>query len=152
GSLDADGYLTITGRKKELLVTAGGKNVAPAVLEDPVRAHPLISQCMGVGDGKPVIAALVTSDEGAGAQWGAGQRGGGRASAADRVDHPVLRGAVEAAIADANKAVSHAEAIKSFRVLRRDWSEQTGELTPSLKVKRNVVMKEYADEIAAIYT
>ncbi|HEY7175938.1 MAG TPA: AMP-dependent synthetase/ligase [Micromonosporaceae bacterium] len=152
GSLDADGYLTITGRKKELLVTAGGKNVAPAVLEDRVRAHPLISQCMVIGDGKPFIAALVTIDEEAWPKWVADNGWPDGTSVADRVDDPALRGAVEAAIADANKAVSRAEAIKSFRVLRRDWSEQTGELTPSLKVKRNVVMKEYADEIAAIYT
>jgi long-chain acyl-CoA synthetase len=107
---------------------------------------------MVIGDGKPFIAALVTIDEEAWPKWVADNGWAEGTSVADRVDDPVLRGAVEAAIADANKAVSHAEAIKSFRVLRRDWSEQTGELTPSLKVKRNVVMKEYADEIAAIYT
>ncbi|HKE66863.1 MAG TPA: long-chain fatty acid--CoA ligase [Micromonosporaceae bacterium] len=151
GSLDADGYLTITGRKKELLVTAGGKNVAPAVLEDRVRAHPLISQCMVIGDGKPFIAALITIDDEAWPKWAAGNGWPEGTTVADRLDDPALRSAVDAAIAEANKAVSHAEAIKSFRVLARDWTEQTGELTPSLKVKRGVVMKEYADEIAAIY-
>ncbi len=151
GSLDSDGYLKITGRKKELLVTAAGKNVAPAVLEDRVRAHPLVSQAMVVGDGKPFIAALVTIDDEAWPKWISENGWPEGTSVADRVGDPTLREAIGAAIAEANKAVSHAEAIKSFRVLPHDWSEQTGELTPSLKVKRNVVMKEYADEIAAIY-
>jgi long-chain acyl-CoA synthetase len=152
GSLDADGFLKITGRKKELLVTAAGKNVAPAVLEDRVRAHPLVSQAMVVGDGKPFIAALVTIDDEAWPKWLAENGLPADATVEDMRADDRVRSAIGAAIADANKAVSHAEAIKSFRVLPRDWSEQTGELTPSLKVKRNVVMKEYADEIAAIYS
>jgi long-chain acyl-CoA synthetase len=151
GSVDEDGYLTITGRKKELLVTAAGKNVAPAVLEDRVRAHPLVSQCMVVGDGKPFIAALVTIDEEAWPRWVAENGWPAGTSVADRVNDATLRSAIGTAIADANKAVSRAEAIKEFRVLPHDWTEQTGELTPSMKVKRNVVMKEYANEIAAIY-
>jgi long-chain acyl-CoA synthetase len=151
GSLDSDGYLKITGRKKELLVTAAGKNVAPAVLEDRVRAHPLVSQAMVVGDGKPFIAALVTIDDEAWPKWLAENGLPADATVEDMRADERVRSAIGAAIAEANKAVSHAEAIKSFRVLPHDWSEQTGELTPSLKVKRNVVMKEYADEIAAIY-
>ncbi len=151
GSLDSDGYLKITGRKKELLVTAAGKNVAPAVLEDRVRAHPLVSQAMVVGDGKPFIAALVTIDDEAWPKWLAENGLPADVSVEDMRADERVRSAIGAAIAEANKAVSQAEAIKSFRVLPRDWTEQTGELTPSLKVKRNVVMKEYADEIAAIY-
>ncbi|HEY1485381.1 MAG TPA: AMP-dependent synthetase/ligase [Micromonosporaceae bacterium] len=151
GTLDDDGYLRITGRKKEILVTAGGKNVAPAVLEDRVRAHPLISQCMVVGDGKPFIAALVTIDDEAWPKWLAENGLDAGASVADLRDGEALKSAVQAAIDHANKAVSQAEAIRTFRILPRDWTEETGEITPSLKVKRNVVMKEYADEIASIY-
>jgi long-chain acyl-CoA synthetase len=151
GSLDSDGYLKIIGRKKELLVTAAGKNVAPAVLEDRLRAHPLVSQAMVVGDGKPFIAALVTIDDEAWPKWLAENGLPADATVEDMRADERVRSTIGAAIAEANKAVSHAEAIKSFRVLPRDWSEQTGELTPSLKLKRNVVMKEYADEIAAIY-
>ncbi|MEU8113422.1 long-chain fatty acid--CoA ligase [Micromonospora sp. NPDC053740] len=151
GQLDSDGYLSITGRKKELIVTAGGKNVAPAVLEDLVRAHPLISQCVVVGDRKPFIAALVTVDEEALPTW--------LESAGMPLDTPVeqlrehesLRKEIQAAIDAANQAVSKAEAIKVFRVLPRDFTESTGELTPSLKVKRQVVHKTYAAEIADIY-
>jgi long-chain acyl-CoA synthetase len=151
GSLDDDGFLRITGRKKEILVTAGGKNVAPAVLEDRVRAHPLISQCMVVGDGKPFIAALVTIDEEAWPKWLSEHGFDGAATVADLRDNEALKSAVQEAVDSANKAVSKAEAIRTFRILPRDWSEATGEITPSLKVKRNVVMKEYADEIATIY-
>jgi long-chain acyl-CoA synthetase len=151
GELDEDGFLKITGRKKEIIVTAGGKNVAPAVLEDRLRAHPLISQSMVVGDRQPFIAVLVTIDEEAWPVW-LGEVGLPRDSAiADMLDHPTLREHIQRAVDDANLAVSHAEAIKVFRILPRDWSEETGEITPSLKVKRNVVLKQYADEIAAIY-
>ncbi|RAO05208.1 AMP-dependent synthetase/ligase [Micromonospora noduli] len=151
GQLDADGYLSITGRKKELIVTAGGKNVAPAVLEDLVRAHPLISQCVVVGDRKPFIAALVTVDEEALPTW--------LENAGMPLDTPVeqlrehegLRKEIQAAVDAANQAVSKAEAIKVFRVLPHDFTEATGELTPSLKVKRQVVHKTYAAEIADIY-
>jgi long-chain acyl-CoA synthetase len=151
GSLDDEGYLRITGRKKEILVTAGGKNVAPAVLEDRLRAHPLVSQCMVVGDGKPFIAALVTIDDEVWPKWLEENGLDGSASVADLRDNEKVRSAVQEAVDGANKAVSQAESIRTFRILPRDWSEETGELTPSLKVKRNVVMKEYADEIARIY-
>ena len=151
GELDGDGFLKITGRKKEIIVTAGGKNVAPAVLEDRLRAHPLVSQCMVVGDRQPFIAVLVTIDEEAWPIWltEAGLPAG--STVAEMREHAALRAQIQGAVDDANLAVSHAEAIKVFRVLPRDWSEETGEMTPSLKVKRNVVLKEYADEIAAIY-
>nr|BFE66011.1 long-chain fatty acid--CoA ligase [Dactylosporangium thailandense] len=151
GELDDDGFLRITGRKKEIIVTAGGKNVAPAVLEDRVRAHALVSQCMVVGDRQPFIAALVTIDPDALPAW---KRDNGKpedASMESLAGDEQLRAEIQKAIDEANQAVSKAEAIKVFRILPRDFTEATGELTPSLKVKRNVVMQEYAGEIAAIY-
>jgi len=150
GELDDEGFLRITGRKKEILVTAGGKNVAPAVLEDRVRAHPLVSQCMVVGDQRPFIAALVTLDEETLPSWLATQGRDG-APITELRDDPAVRAAIQSAVDEANKAVSKAEAIRVFRILPRDFTEATGEMTPSMKVKRAVVMKEYADEIDAIY-
>jgi long-chain acyl-CoA synthetase len=150
GALDDDGFLSITGRKKEIIVTAGGKNVAPAVLEDRVRAHALVSQCMVVGDRQPFIAALVTVDPEALPGWLAA-RGRPDTPVSSLLDDPDLRAEIQAAVTEANKAVSQAEGIKVFRILPRDFTEATGELTPSLKVKRAVVMKEYAEEIDAIY-
>jgi long-chain acyl-CoA synthetase len=149
GEVDDEGFVRITGRKKEILVTAGGKNVAPAVLEDRVRAHALVSQCLVVGDGQPFIAALVTIDEEALPAWA--EQHGKTGSVADLVDDPDLRQAVEGAIDDANQAVSKAEAIRKFEILPYDWTEEGGQLTPSLKLKRNVVMRECRDEIAALY-
>jgi long-chain acyl-CoA synthetase len=151
GELDGDGFLRITGRKKELLVTAGGKNVAPAVLEDRLRAHALVSQCMVVGDGKPFIAALITLDEEALPGW-LESRGKPRdTSPADLRDDEDLKAELDAAVADANRAVSHAEAIRKYRVLPSDFTEENGMLTPSLKLKRAVVMKEHGDEVDALY-
>ena len=151
GEIDADGYLTITGRKKELLVTAGGKNVAPAVLEDRLRAHPLISQAMVVGDRQPFVGCLVTIDPEAFPAWRQAHGKPDSATVADLTEDADLRGEIQAAIDDANEAVSKAEAIKKFRILPRDFTEAGGELTPTMKLKRNVVLKEYADEVNAIY-
>jgi long-chain acyl-CoA synthetase len=151
GQLDDEGYLTITGRKKELIVTAGGKNVAPAVLEDRLRAHPLVSQCLVVGDQKPFIAALVTIDEEAFPDWKSSHGKDSGATVADLADDEDLRAEIQAAIDDANKAVSKAEAIKAFRILGGDWTVESGHLTPSLKVKRNVVVGDYTKDIDAIY-
>ncbi|WP_181783064.1 AMP-dependent synthetase/ligase [Pseudonocardia pini] len=154
GALDDAGFLSITGRKKEILVTAGGKNVAPAVLEDRLRAHALVGQCLVVGDGQPFIAALVTIDPEALPGWR--ERNGKAAtgdpsSAADLIDDPELRGEIAAAVEEANQAVSRAEQIRKFRILPLDFSEAGGQLTPTLKVKRNVVAEQYATEIAALY-
>jgi long-chain acyl-CoA synthetase len=150
GEIDDAGFVRITGRKKELIVTAGGKNVAPAVLEDRLRAHPLVSQCMVVGDQQPFIACLVTLDAEAVAPWA--QTRGKAADVASLVDDPDLLAEIQGAVDDANKAVSQAEAIRKFRVLPVDWTEEGGQLTPSLKLKRSVVMKEFADEVDALYT
>jgi len=151
GEIDNDGFLKITGRKKELIVTAGGKNVAPAVLEDRVRAHWLVSQCLVVGDQQPFIAALITVDPESLPAW-AEKAGKSGVPMAELVDDPELRAEIQQAVDDANKAVSKAEAIKKFTILPADWTEATGQLTPSLKLKRNVVMTECANEIEALYS
>lgn len=152
GSLDEDGFLRITGRKKEIIVTAGGKNVAPAALEDHLRAHPLISQCLVVGDQKPFIGALVTLDPEFLPSWLSKHGHPSDTPAADIVDDPELQADVQKAIDDANGAVSKAERIKQFRILPEDFTEETGELTPSLKLKRNKVAENHAAEIDAIYS
>ena len=149
GEVDDEGFVRITGRKKEIIVTAGGKNVAPAVLEDRLRAHALVSQCMVVGDGQPFIAALVTIDPESFPAWATAH--GKSGSIADHVDDPDLRAEIEAAVEEANKAVSKAEAIRKFTILPEDWTEDGGQLTPSLKLKRNVVMREFRDEVASLY-
>lgn len=151
GSIDDDGFLTIVGRKKEIIVTAGGKNVAPALLEDRLRAHPLISQAMAVGDQQPFIAALITIDPEAFPGWK--QRNGKdtAASVGDLADDPDLMAEIDLAVKEANQAVSHAESIRKFRILPVDFTEDTGELTPTLKVKRKVVAEKFATDIAALY-
>jgi long-chain acyl-CoA synthetase len=151
GSLDADGFLRITGRKKEIIVTAGGKNVSPAVLEDRLRAHPLISQCMVVGDQKPFIAVLVTLDDEFFPTWKAQHHKPESATVADLTDDPDLLAEIQAAVDEANQAVSKAESIRKFRVLPADFTEAKGEITPSLKLRRAIVGKAYAEDIAAIY-
>ncbi|SNT52439.1 long-chain acyl-CoA synthetase [Asanoa hainanensis] len=151
GELDDDGFLSITGRKKEIIVTAAGKNVAPAVLEDRIRAHYLVSQAMVVGDRQPFIAALVTIDPESLPRWLESMGLPADTSVADLRTDEKLRAEVQSAVDDANKAVSHAEAIKEFRILPADFTEATGELTPSLKVKRSVVIKTHQAEIDEIY-
>jgi long-chain acyl-CoA synthetase len=152
GAVDKEGYLTITGRKKEIIVTAGGKNVAPAVLEDQLRAHPLISQAMVVGDAKPFIGALITIDPEAFEGWKEHNSKAADAALGDLVTDPDLLAEIDAAVKKANLAVSHAESIRKFRILPVDFTEDTGELTPTLKVKRTVVAEKFANDIEAIYT
>ncbi|WNV77296.1 long-chain fatty acid--CoA ligase [Geodermatophilus sp. DSM 44513] len=151
GEIDADGFVRITGRKKEILVTAGGKNVAPAVLEDRLRAHRLVSQCIVVGDQRPFIAALVTLDEEALPLWLTSKGKDAGLTAAQLADDPDVRAELDAAVAEANRAVSQAEAIKRYRVLGADFTEGNGMLTPSLKLKRSVVLKEFDAEVEALY-
>jgi long-chain acyl-CoA synthetase len=151
GELDDDGFLKITGRKKEILVTAGGKNVAPAVLEDRLRAHALVSQTIVVGDQRPYIAALITLDEEALPGWLEQHGKPGDTAIETLRDDPDLTAEIDSAVADANKAVSHAEAIKKYRILATDFTEENGMLTPSLKLKRAVVLKEFGDDVEALY-
>ncbi len=150
GKLDDEGFLYIVGRKKELIVTAGGKNVAPAVLEDRVRAHPLVSQCMVVGDNQPFIAALVTIDQDALKNWITNNKKDG-ASLSNLVNDPDLIAVIQTAIDDANKAVSKAESIRKFVILSTDFTIAGGQLTAKLSVKRHVVAKEFAQEIDALF-
>ncbi|GGT94881.1 AMP-dependent synthetase/ligase [Streptomyces violascens] len=151
GTLDEDGYLAITGRKKEIIVTAGGKNVAPAVIEDRIRAHALVAECMVVGDGRPFVGALVTLDEEFLGRW-AEEHGKSVATVAALRDDADLLAEVQRAVDDGNAAVSKAESVRKFRVLGAQFTEEAGHITPSLKLKRNVVAKDFADEIEAIYT
>ncbi|SOE02847.1 AMP-dependent synthetase/ligase [Blastococcus haudaquaticus] len=152
GELDTDGFLKITGRKKEILVTAGGKNVAPAVLEDRLRSHRLVSQCIVVGDQRPFIGALITLDEEALPQWLESKGKPADQSIEQLREDPELKAEIDAAVKDANKAVSQAEAIKKFTILSTDFTEDNGMLTPSLKLKRSVVMKEFGNEVESLYT
>jgi long-chain acyl-CoA synthetase len=151
GTVDADGYVTITGRIKELIVTSGGKNVSPAVLEDKLRSHPLVSQCMVVGDNRPFIGCLITLDPEAVRPWLESKGRPADTPIAQLTDDPELLAEIQAAVDAANRSVSKAESIRSFAVLPADWTEPGGQLTPSLKLKRSVVMKEFAGEVEKIY-
>jgi long-chain acyl-CoA synthetase len=152
GELDSEGFLRIVGRKKEIIVTAAGKNVSPTALEDRLRAHRLISQCMVVGDKQPFVAALITLDAEAVPAWRAEHGKPAGLSAAELIDDEDLLAELQVAIDDANKTVSRAEAIRKFRILPVDFTEEGGQLTPSLKLKRAVVAKEFAADIEAIYS
>lgn len=151
GELDEQGFLTITGRKKEIIVTATGKNVAPAQLEDQIRAHAVVSQCLVIGDSRPYIAALVTLDEEALPQWGKHHGLPAGITVAEAVKHPIVIAAVQAAVDGANATVSNAEAIKQFRIVDTDFTENSGHLTPSLKVKRSQVLKDYEVLVDELY-
>ncbi|MDP4714734.1 MAG: AMP-dependent synthetase/ligase [Candidatus Nanopelagicales bacterium] len=151
GEIDDQGFVKITGRKKELIVTAGGKNVAPAVLEDRLRSNWLVSQCLVVGDAQPFIAALVTIDPESFPAWLKQKGKPATTTIASMTSDPDLIAEIQGAVNDANKAVSNAEAIKKFTILPEDWTEEGGQLTPSMKLKRNVVMKEYSSEVDALY-
>ncbi|MEE1794514.1 AMP-dependent synthetase/ligase [Streptomyces sp. BE308] len=150
GALDEDGYLTITGRKKEILVTSGGKSVSPAGLEERVRAHPLVAQCIVVGNDRPYIAALVTLDQESVDHWLA-MRGRPPLSGIELVRDPDLEREVRRAVVAANTAVSQAESIRTFRILAHQFTEEAGLLTPSLKLKRKAIEAAYAVEVDALY-
>ncbi|MDR2321292.1 MAG: long-chain fatty acid--CoA ligase [Microbacterium sp.] len=151
GSFDDEGFLTITGRKKEIIVTAGGKNVSPAALEDPIRANPIVGQVVVVGDQKPFIAALVTLDPEMLPSWLANNGLPADMSLADAATNDAVRAEVQRAIDVANTRVSRAESIRKFTILPSEWTEASGHLTPKLSIKRNVIMKDFAPQVAAIY-
>jgi long-chain acyl-CoA synthetase len=150
GEIDDEGFVRITGRKKEIIVTAGGKNVAPAVLEDRLRAHLLVDQCVVVGDGRPFIGALVTLDRETVATWA--EQHDKATDPGKLVDDPDLHAEIEAAVEDANKAVSRAESIRKFTILPEEWTEDGGQLTPSLKLRRSVVLRDHVDDVEALYS
>lgn len=152
GELTEEGYLKITGRKKDLIVTAGGKNVAPGPMEDRMRAHPLVSQAVVIGDGRPFVSVLVTLDEEALAKWKIEHSVPEHTSIRElAASSAVLRAEIQDAVNSANELVSHAEAIKKFHILDSDFTEESGELTPTMKVKRNIVMDNYSRDIEALY-
>ncbi|UXW87207.1 AMP-dependent synthetase/ligase [Microbacterium azadirachtae] len=151
GSFDDDGFLTITGRKKEIIVTAGGKNVSPAALEDPIRANPIVGQVVVVGDQKPFIGALVTLDPEMLPAWLANNGLPADMSLADAATNDAVRAEVQRAIDTANTRVSRAESIRKFTILPTEWTETSGHLTPKLSIKRNVILKDFAPQVAEIY-
>ncbi|MFG6401050.1 AMP-dependent synthetase/ligase [Microbacterium sp. P04] len=151
GSFDGEGFLTITGRKKEIIVTAGGKNVAPAVLEDPIRANPIVGQVVVVGDQKPFISALITLDSEMLPTWLANNGLSADMSLADAAANPAVRAEVQRAIDVANATVSRAESIRKFEIVPTEWTEASGHLTPKLSIKRNVIVGDFAAEIEELY-
>jgi long-chain acyl-CoA synthetase len=151
GTIDEDGYLAITGRKKELLVTAGGKNVAPAVLEDPLRAHPIVGQAVVIGDNLPFVSALISLDPEMLPIWLKNHGGDNTLTISQAAKLPIVIAAIQNAIDDVNSKVSKAESIRKFVIVESELSEKSGHLTPSLKIKRNVVVSDFAAEIDEIY-
>ena len=151
GELDEDGFLTITGRKKELLVTAGGKNVAPAPIEDPLRAHPLIGQVVVIGDAKPFIGALISLDPEMVPVWCEQNGITEKLTLAEATKHPVIRAEVQKAVDEVNSRFSNAEQIKAFEILDVELTEASGHLTPSLKIKRASVLKDFSLQVDRIY-
>jgi len=152
GTLDADGYLTITGRKKEILVTAGGKNVAPAALEDPIRSNPIVGQVVVVGDQKPFVSALVTLDPEMLPVWLNNNGEDATMALADAVKNPKVLAEVQRSIDAANSRVSRAESIRKFTILPVEFTEASGHLTPKMSIKRNVIMSDFAATIEAMYS
>ncbi len=149
---DAEGFLTITGRKKEIIVTASGKNVAPAALEDPIRANPIIGQVVVVGDQKPFIGALITLDSEMLPTWLANNGLSADMSLAEASANAAVRAEVQRAVDSANAHVSRAESIRKFAILPSEWTEASGHLTPKMSIKRNVIMDDFADEVTELYS
>ncbi|WP_444543248.1 hypothetical protein [Marmoricola endophyticus] len=150
GEIDEDGFVRVTGRRQEIIVTAGGKSVSPTALEERLRSHPLVDQCLVVGDGRPVVGALLTLDPDALAAW-CESRGRSGERVEDLLDDPDLRADLQRGVDDANRSVSRAEAVRRFAVLPVLWTEEGGQLTPSLKLRRSVLMRETLDDVSRMY-
>jgi long-chain acyl-CoA synthetase len=151
GELDTDGYLKITGRKKELIATAGGKKVAPALLEDPIRANPLVGQIVVVGEQKPFIAALITLDDEMLPTWLKNNGMAADMPLADACANPKVIAEVQKAVDAANSRVSRAESIRKFVILPTEWTEASGHLTPKMSIKRGPILKDFSPQIEAMY-
>ena len=149
GEIDADGYLKITGRKKDIIITAGGKNITPANLEAEIKQHPLVSQCVVIGDRRPYLVALVTLDPEEAAKFA--QEHGLPADPEALASNDQIRAALEAHVEKVNEKFARVEQVKKIEILPHDLSQEGGELTPTMKVKRNVVADKYAGEIDALY-
>ena len=150
GGIDEDGFLTITDRKKELIITSAGKNIAPAQIENLLRAHPLIAQAVAIGDRRPYVTALVVLDEEVAPAWAAA-RGVTATDLATVAGSPVMRAEIQAAVDAANERLARPEQIKTFHILPRSWTPETGELTPTLKLRRRIIVDRYEHEIATMY-
>jgi long-chain acyl-CoA synthetase len=151
GELDEDGFLTITGRKKEMLVTAGGKNVAPAPIEDPLRAHPLVGQVVVIGDSKPFISALISLDPDMVMVWAQNNGIEKKLTLAEATKHPIVIAEIQKSVDEVNKLFSKAEQVRSFEILDVELTEASGHLTPSLKIKRSKVMADFDLQVERIY-
>jgi long-chain acyl-CoA synthetase len=157
GTLDQDGFLTITDRKKELIITSGGKNISPAQIENSLRSHPLIGQAVAIGDRRPYVTALIALDDEIAPAWAKARRldlAGSEPALGDLSDlaaHPAVLAEVQAAVDLANSRLSRSEQIKRFRILPQPWTAETGELTPTLKLRRRVIMERHGETIDAMY-
>jgi long-chain acyl-CoA synthetase len=148
--LDADGYLKIVDRKKELIITSGGKNISPALIEYELQRHPLIGQACAIGDRRSYVTALLVLDPEAAPAW-AKAHGLEALSAAELAAHPDVLAEIDGAVAEANSHLARPEQIRRYQVLPNEWTPQTGELTPSLKRRRRVIIDKYATEIESLY-
>jgi long-subunit acyl-CoA synthetase (AMP-forming) len=149
GTIDQDGFLTITDRKKELIITSGGKNISPAQIENLLRAHPLIAQAVAIGDRRPFVTALIVLDEEVAPQWAVAH--GVSTAAGALADDPAVLAEIQAVVDAANEKLSRPEQVKAFRVMPTSWTPETGELTPTLKLRRRVITDRYSAEIDALY-
>jgi long-chain acyl-CoA synthetase len=150
GELDADGFLKITDRKKELIITSGGKNISPALIEYELQRHPLIGQACAVGDRRNYVTALLVLDPEAAPAW-ASAHGIEATSLAELAVHPEVLAEIERGVTEANSHLARVEQVRRFRVLPSEWTAETGELTPTLKRRRRVIVDRYATEIEQLY-
>ncbi|HKW73808.1 MAG TPA: long-chain fatty acid--CoA ligase [Candidatus Dormibacteraeota bacterium] len=151
GTIDSEGYLRIIDRKKELIITSGGKNISPANLEALLKQHPLVGQAAVIGDRRAYVSALIVLDQDAAPQW-ARKAGIAFTSLAELAEHPAVRAEIQKAVDETNRHVSHVEGVKRFTILPVEWTAESAELTPTLKLKRRVITEKYAQEIEDMYT